>query len=156
MTELSPQEKSLVAVVVEAAKQREVERSDQWAKLENIARRGRTIKELVVVVIAITTLVGTGAVFVSEIRDKPTLEQVESLMAPVQDQINGNTQDVDAVRLDLGSITSDLKRVKQIQDYQLEQSAWQGEVVDHIGQRKAGKPPKKPATLKAKERDLIK
>ncbi len=153
MTDLSPQEESLVAVALEAIAQREAEQSDRWSK---IALHGRAVKELIGLAVIVATFVVTGTVFVLEVQNKPTVEQVESVVAPVRERSDNNAAELDAVKMDLGTMGQDIQRVKKVQDYQLEQSTWQGDVLDHIGQRKRGPAPPKPESLKAKERDLIK
>jgi hypothetical protein len=132
--------------------QRDVTQSDRWAK---VATQGRNVRELVGLAVIIVTFIVTGTVFILEVQNKPSVEQVKSLMAPVRDRADRNEEDINGVKVDLGTMGQDIKRVKQVQGYQLEQSAWQGDVLDHIGQRKRGPAPVKPAILKAKERELL-
>ncbi len=117
-------------------------KAGRWESLKTIGSAG----------VFFVALIGGGAVTFQELQDKPTTEQVEhrieESVAPVRALAVG-------VAEDLGEVKTDLERVKDVQDYSLQNAAWQGEVLDHIAQRKKGKPTAKPETLKDTERDLL-
>jgi hypothetical protein len=124
-----------------ATKLAEVLPDSSTANLEKLAKRAVSIREIVGLIIAIIALVSGGSITYLELKAKPTTQEVEAVVAPVRE--------------DVGKLKPRVDRVEKVQDYQIESMAWQGEVLEHIGQETPGKPPKKSEALKRKERELI-
>lgn len=138
----------LVGSIVEAI------RTDQ-SELTQSAKRSRAWKDIGATVLFFSVLIAGGAVTVKELQDKPTLgevqEHVENVVKPVREKV----QEVDVMKADTKSIRKDVGRMKKVQTYQLEQGAWQDDVLEHMVNKTKGKPPEKPPSLRAKVRELL-
>lgn len=129
-------------------------RTDQNA-LSQSAKRSRALKDIGATVLFFSALIAAGAVTVKELQEKPTLREVQDHVEEVIEPVREKVQEVDVMKADTKAIKKDIGRMKQVQDYQLEQSAWQGDVLEHMANKKKGKPPGKPSSLNEKERELL-
>ena len=128
------------------------EDSDVWKKA---SLKTRTIKDFVGLGVLAVTLIGGGGMVYKEFQDKPSKAEVEKTVEPLRERAAATEAKVEVLEENIGEIKDDVTRVKKVQEYQFENAAWQSEVLDHVAQKKKGKPKKKPQSLKDKERDLI-
>ena len=157
--ELTQEHEALLDAFEDRVRAREREQSDAWKQAEKLSRRGRTIKELIALGASVVTVIVIGTVTVLELRAKPTDTEVdaavEAAVAPVRSAEAKAEKRISDNETKVGQMATDIDRIKRVQDYQLENSAWQSEVLDHVAQKKKGKPSPKPEALKRKERQLI-
>ena len=128
------------------------EDSDVWKKA---SVKTRAIKDFVSLGVFAVTLIAGGGVIYKEFQDKPSKEDVDQTLQPLRDDAEAAEKRVEVLEENIGEIKEDVTRVKKVQEYQFENAAWQSEVLDHVAQKKKGKPKKKPESLKKQERDLI-
>lgn len=107
-----------------------------------------TIKQAAGALALFASVVAGGAVTLSKLEEKPTSDEVEDAIenkvAPVREQAEL-----------VSELREEIEKIQKVQAYQIEKSAWQGDVLDHLAGRHRTPPPPKPATLRAKERELI-
>jgi hypothetical protein len=123
--------------------------------LEKAAKRWDAAKVAVGAVLFFASLIGGAAVTFKELQDKPTKKEVHSIAEEHVEPVREEAHKVEAVAHDVEEIQEDVDSVKRVQDYQIEQAAWQGDVLQHVAEKKRTKPPPKPDSLKRKERELL-
>ena len=156
MADLTPQEDSLVAALIAKFDEREAVRETH--AVEDSGAQWKTIKKLVAIkdVVMFVGLIGSvlyGAfVVLDELKAKPSNDDmhnaIEQRVQPVEEIATKNANTVKRVESKVG-------RIEDVQGYQLEQSSWEGDVLEHIGSRKRGKAPPRPESLKNRERELL-
>ena len=94
-----------------------------------------------------------------ELKAKPSNDQmhhaIELRVKPVEGIAAKNAEAVRRVETDVTKVKDKVERIEDVQGYQLEQSAWEGDVLEHLGSKARGKAPSRPPELKEKERELI-
>ena len=110
--------------------------------LEGMGRKARSVRE-------IAALVGGGVALVASITIAAV--EVHSKAAIVEDRVNR----VEVAVEDFSAVKKDVERIEDVQGYLIDASAWQGDILEHIAGGNRGRVPKKPETLKAKERELL-
>jgi len=153
---LTPEDhESSTMVIIKAMEAREKYKAAETATFDAAANRAKQIKTIAGAVIFFASLIGGAAVTFKELQDKPTdaevQEAIETTVAPVR--VQAAKADENAAVME--EIRGDVERVKSVQDYQIEQSSWQGDVLQHVAEKKRSKPPPKPESLKKKERELL-
>ena len=122
------------------------------AELEKLAKRAVSIREIVGLIIVLIATISGGSITYMELKAKPTTGEVEATIEvtvePIRKTANETADKVDKLK-------PRVDRVEKVQGYQIESIAWQGDVIEHIGQKTPGKPPKKPESLKKQERELL-
>ena len=102
--------------------------------------------------VAGVVFVATAAIQYRELVSKPSAddvrESVDSAVKPLESAADDLHDRMEKVEGNLG-------RMQRVLEYQVEQSAWQSQVLDHIATKRKGRPPRKPARLLEMERELI-
>ena len=155
---LTPEDHAgLTTAILEALEAREGMRAEDSAVLAAAAAKAKNIRTIVGAVVALGGLFGAGVLAVQELRDKPTTEQVETAIE-VHKEAGAHPAAIvagEGLREDVDKIREDVDQIERVQDYQIEHSAWQGDVLQHVAERKRTKPPAKPESLKRKQRELL-
>lgn len=112
-------------------------------------------KDVVMAVSFFGSLCYGAFVVFEEMRDKPTTEDVEMMLIPVQDSVKENRENVIDLKDLMDDLDTKLNRVQKVNDVVLENLTWQAEVLDHVANQRRGKPPAKPDSLKRSERELL-
>jgi hypothetical protein len=148
---------STIAAILKAIKDHDklVDKNSmtQWGAIKRVV----VAKDVVVAVAFFLSMIGGAFLIFQDLRDKPSLPQVheaiEHRVKPVDELTKANAESIEQVKEDVGSVKEKIERIESVQDYQLEQSSWEGEVLEHLA---GSKGPRRPDGLKAKERELIK
>jgi hypothetical protein len=130
--------------------------------LEGIGRKARSVREIAALVGGAVALVATATITLFELQIKPGSPEVEEMIregterhrektARVEERVNL----VELATEDLATVKKDVEKIENVQDYLIQQSSWQGEILEHIAGGNRGRVPKKPETLKEKERELL-
>lgn len=130
-------------------------RDESSSQLEAEANKWDNAKKLGGAVLFFASLIGGGAVTFKELQDKPTKDEVQAEIQHHVAPVAEKASEIDEVRDDVQDIKKTVKRQGDVLDYSLQNAAWQGEVLDHIAQKKRGLPDPKPEALRAKERKLM-
>ena len=157
---LTPEDREgLTADIVKALDAKKVTDAADSAVLAATAAKAKNIRTIVGAVVALVGLIAAGTLAVHELQEKPTTEQVDEAIevrvSPLEGAYAVNAEADKAAKDDLRTLQADVDRVQSVQDYQIQNSAWQGDVLQHIAAKKRTKPPPKPESLKAKERELL-
>jgi hypothetical protein len=145
----------LTAALLAAIEAKDAQRAADSAILEAAASRAKNLKAIASAVLFFGTLIGGGAITFKELQDKPTKKEVHTIAEEHVEPVRAEALKVEDVAGDVEEIREDVETVKSVQDYQIEQSAWQGDVLQHVAEKKRTKPPPKPESLKKKERELL-
>lgn len=152
---LKPEHHAVVDAIVDRMQKRDTEQSGA----AKAAARMRTWKEIVAAAVFFIGLFYGGALVFKEFQDKPTMkavdDRIDSKVAPLAKDVEAVKGKVEEVEKSTDSIKRDVRRVKQVQDLQLDQAAWQGDVLDHLANKRRGPAPRKPDRVREKERELI-
>ncbi len=123
--------------------------------LESVGKKARSVREIVGLSAAGVGFVATVTVGLVELQAKPSTPQVETMIeshtAPVVERVIKT----EAAAEDLAEVRRDVERIEDVQGYLIEQSSWQGDILEHIAGGNRGRAPSKPESLKAKERELL-
>lgn len=130
--------------------------------LEGIGRKARSVREIAALIGGGVALVASITIAAVEVQSKPDSPEVESMIregsemdrekaAIVEDRVNR----VEIAVEDFSAVKKDVERIEDVQGYLIDASAWQGDILEHIAGGNRGRVPKKPETLKAKERELL-
>jgi hypothetical protein len=131
------------------------QRAADSVSLEVAAKRADSVKTIVGVVLFFGSMFAGAVLTFQELKAKPTVEEVDHAIDEKIEPVQKKANHVEDIEEDVDEIRKDLDRVEEVQDYSIEQSAWQGDVLQHVAERKRTKPPPKPESLKAKERKLL-
>ncbi len=157
--EMDSNTEAMVTSIVTYLDARENAKAADSATLAKAADRAKNLKAIAGAILFFGSIFAGAVLTFQELQDKPTLEDVlkvtETKVAPVREKATEVEAVVSDVAGDVDEIKEDLDRVEQVQEYSLEQSAWQGDVLLHVAERKRTKPPAKPESLKKKERELL-
>lgn len=145
----------LTASIVAELDRMQMRRASDSAPMRAAARKVEQAKQIGGAVLFFSSLIAGGALTLRELQEKPTAKEVEHTIEEKVRPIREQAAKVDVLAGDLSGVKSDIGKVKDVQSYQIEQSAWQGDVLQHVAERKKTPPPPKPASLRAKERELI-
>lgn len=137
--------------------QRDRQKAADSVSLERTATRAKNLKEIAVAAFFFASLIAGGALTFKELQDKPTKHEVEQAVEHhATEEMHPATKEVtQEISTDVESIKKDVETITKVQDYQIEHAAWQGDVLEHVAAKKRGKAPKKPESLKSKERELL-
>lgn len=142
----------MVGAIAELIEQREKNAREAFRNNGRTWRRVLAVKDLFLAVVFLGSLLWGAAVIFQRLADKPTQDQVqqkiETRIAPIEE-----VQKTQAKAIT--TITTDVKRTKQVQEVLLEQNAYQANVLEHVANKKRGSPPPKPKDLDDKERALM-
>jgi len=130
--------------------------------LEGMGRKARSVREIAALVGGGVALVASITIAAVEVQSKPDSPEVESMIregsemdrekaAIVEDRVNR----VEIAVEDFSAVKKDVERIEDVQGYLIDASAWQGDILEHIAGGNRGRVPKKPESLKAKERELL-
>ena len=148
---MTPAEKHLAVKLerlIDAMEGRET--ADGVAK---IAARAVRVKEAVAAVLFLAALIAGGALTFRELQAKPTQAELRgTIKHHRQNEVHDQTA---ALETQTQQIKTTVERMQQVQGYLIESLAWQGDVLEHVANKRRGKPPAKPNSLKQKERELI-
>ena len=130
--------------------------------LEGVGRKARSVREITALIGGAVALVASVTIAAVEIQAKPDSPEVQELIREGTERDREKTARIDervnrvevAVE-DFSEVRKDVQRIEDVQGYLIEQSAWQGDILEHIAGGNRGRVPKKPETLKAKERELL-
>jgi hypothetical protein len=156
---LTDHESLLVSTIVEHMEARDVQNSTEWKTAQAAAERGKVVKEWLTLGGSLVAVIGVATAYIFEMDAKPNTEEVQQAIvdavAPVSAETKALQAETGTMQQNISEIQKDMERVEKIQDFSLDQSVYQGDVLDHIAQRRKGPPPPKPARLREKERELI-
>ena len=159
MADLTPSESSLVDAFVGAMEARDLKRREDSNSEIRLVRKMIQWKDVGIALLFFGGLIAGGVVTFSELAGKPTVEQmheaVEARVAPIEKMAEENVKSAEAIETDVAKIEVKVDRIEDVQGYQLEQQAWEGTVLEHLGSKAKGKAPPRPEPLKAKERELL-
>jgi len=110
------------------------------------------VRAVIGFIVAGVVFVGAAALQYNELRQKPSADDMRESITNAVAPLRERSSDIDAR---VGKIESSMGRMQRVLRYQVEQSAWQSQVLDHIATRRRGAPPRKPARLLDLERELI-
>lgn len=130
--------------------------------LEGVGHKARSVREIVALVAGGISFVAAVTVGLVELQAKPNSPEVQELIREGTERHREKTARMDerinrvevAVE-DVAEVRKDVQRIEDVQGYLIEQSSWQGDILEHIAGGNRGRVPKKPETLKAKERELL-
>ena len=153
---LTPEDhEALTPAMVQAIAVNKKTESEDSAILAAVAARAKNIRTIVGAALAVIGFIVTGTLAVHELQAKPTTEQVNTAIEAKVAPVRAEAAKVNAVATDVENIREDVETIERVQDYQIEQSAWQADVLQHVAERKRTAPPPKPPSLKKKERELL-
>jgi hypothetical protein len=153
---LTPEDhKALTTAMINAIGAQKKSEAEDSAILAAVAARAKNIRTIVGAALAVIGFIVTGTLAIHELQAKPTTEQVDTAIEVKIAPVRAEAARVNAVATDVENIREDVETIERVQDYQIEQSAWQGDVLQHVAERKRTAPPPKPASLKEKERELL-
>lgn len=150
---LTPEFQHLLA----ALEWRDAQKAADSVSMDKVATRAKSLREIAVAAFFFASLVAGAVLTFKELQDKPTKVEVESAIESHKTtEAHPVTQEATKkLTTDVESIKEDVETVKEVQDYQIEQAAWQGDVLEHVAAKKRGPAPQKPESLKVKERKLL-
>ncbi len=123
--------------------------------VEGLGRKARGIREVVMLVAGGVVFVSTVTVGLVGLQAKPSTPDVESMIETTAVPIIDRVKRVEAASEDLAQVREDVDRIENVQDYLIEQSSWQGDILEHMAGRNLPDRLKKPESLKSKERELL-
>ena len=130
--------------------------------VEGLGKKARGIREVALLVGGAVALVATATLTLFELQIKPGAPEVQEMIREETERDREKTarieERVHLVELateDLATVKKDVEKIENVQDYLIQQSSWQGEILEHIAGGNRGRAPKKPESLKAKERELL-
>ena len=74
---------------------------------------------------------------------------------PVPRAVEGQAKAIAEIEASVAATREDVEDVRKVQRYTVEQGLWQADVLSHVAERKPGKPPPKPASLRELEREMV-
>jgi len=159
MSDLTPEHDSLVSAIVESLDRREARLKEasgsQWGAMKKLI----ALKDVAVALVFFGSLIGGAFIVFNELKAKPTTDEVkaviETRIEPVENVAKENAESIKSIEIDTADTKDKVSRIEDVQSYQLEQSAWEGDVLEHLGSKKKGKAPARPPELKTKELELI-
>jgi hypothetical protein len=130
--------------------------------LEGMGRKARSVREIAALVGGGVALVASITIAAVEVQSKPDSPEVQGLIREGTERHREKTARMDervnrvevAVE-DVAEVRRDVERIEDVQGYLFEQSSWQGDILEHIAGGNRGRAPRKPESLKAKERELL-
>ena len=130
--------------------------------LEGMGRKARSVREIAALVGGGVALVASITIAAVEVQSKPDSPEVQELIREGTERHREKTARMDervnrvevAVE-DVAEVRRDVERIEDVQGYLFEQSSWQGDILEHIAGGNRGRAPRKPESLKAKERELL-
>lgn len=130
--------------------------------LEGVGRKARSVREIAALVGGGVALVASVTIAAVEVQSKPNSPEVQELIREGTERHREKTARMDerinrvevAVE-DVAEVRKDVQRIEDVQGYLIEQSSWQGDILEHIAGRNLPDRLKKPDSLKAKERELL-
>ena len=130
--------------------------------LEGMGRKARSVREIAALVGGGVALVASITIAAVEVQSKPDSPEVQELIREGTERHREKTARMDervnrvevAVE-DVAEVRRDVERIEDVQGYLFEQSSWQGDILEHIAGRNLPERLKKPDSLKAKERELL-
>ena len=150
---------AVTAAVMDAIAARDLKLSDEQRTkarnaldLERTAKRFTSVKEVVIAIGFFGTLIGGGAVALTEIQAKPSEAEMHEA---IDEKVDPVIKVVTPMQTTVTEIENDLDRVQDVQAIQLEQSDWQVEVANCRANKACKDVPSEPETLKTKKRELI-
>lgn len=156
---LSPSEHSMADAIVAALEERQSRQEEASGSQWRLVKRLIAAKDIILFVVTIGSVLYGAFVLLGELQAKPSSDQmqeaIEQRVKPVEDVATTNARAVERVETDVGKVKKKVDRIEDVQSYQLEQQAWEGEVLEHLGSKKRGKAPARPPELKKKERELL-
>ena len=123
--------------------------------VEGLGRKARGIREVVMLVAGGVLFVSAVTVGLVGLQAKPSTPDVESMIETTAVPIIDRVKRVEAASEDLAQVREDVDRIENVQDYLIEQSSWQGDILEHMAGRNLPDRLKKPESLKSKERELL-
>ena len=130
--------------------------------VDKIGKRARSVREIAGLVAAGVGFVATVTIGLVELQAKPDAPEVQELIREetARDRekaarVEERVANVEAAAEDLSEVRRDVERIEDVQGYLIEQSSWQGDILEHIAGGNRGRAPKKPESLKARERELL-
>lgn len=130
--------------------------------VDHLGKRARSVREIVALVVGGISFVAAVTVGIVELQAKPDSPEVQELIREGTERHREKTARMDervnrvevAVE-DVAEVRRDVERIEDVQGYLFEQSSWQGDILEHIAGGNRGRAPRKPESLKAKERELL-
>ena len=123
--------------------------------VEGLGKKARGIREVAILVGGAVALIATASLTLFELQAKPSTPRVEEMIDARAKDVEVRVENVEKAAADLATVKDDVERIDDVQDYLIEQSAWQGDILEHIAGGNRGRAPAKPESLKRKERDLL-
>lgn len=123
--------------------------------VDHIGKKARSIREIGALIAAGIGFVATVTVGLVELQAKPSTPVVEEMIDEKASAVETRLERVEKTSEDLAEVRDDVERIEDVQDYLIEQSSWQGDILEHIAGGNRGRAPAKPESLKTKERELL-
>lgn len=130
--------------------------------VDQLGKKARSVREIGAIVAAGVGFVATVTIGLVELQAKPDAPEVQELIREETERdrekaarVEERVANVEAAAEDLAEVRRDVQRIEDVQGYLIEQSSWQGDILEHIAGGNRGRAPKKPESLKAKERELL-
>ena len=159
MDDLTPSGISLVEALQEVVDKRDKERREDSNSEIKLVRKLIQWKDLGLALLFFGTLIGGAIVTFDELASKPTIEQMQEAVEERVQPIEIKQVDLDdrskKIKTNVDNVKTKVDRIEDVQSYQLEQQAWEGKVLEHLGAKKSGKAPERPEALEARERELL-
>jgi len=100
----------------------------------------KNIQAIISFAVTVCALIAAGVLGYQSLAEKPTRQEVDVQMSQVRAETT-------AMQDTLDKQGRQIERVMRVQDFQIEQSNWQGEVLDHIAQKQKSPVPSRPPRL---------
>ena len=131
------------------------EMTDKW----KVVKKFIGIKDILLFSAMAFSLMYGAIVTFDELASKPTIEQMQEAVEKRVQPIEIKQVDLDdrskKIKTNVDNVKTKVDRIEDVQSYQLEQQAWEGKVLEHLGAKKSGKAPERPEALEARERELL-
>lgn len=125
------------------------------ADVDELGKKARSVREIGALIAAGIGFVATVTVGLVELQEKPSTPAVEEMIDEKTSAVEVRLERVEKTSEDLAEVRDDVERIEDVQDYLIEQSSWQGDILEHIAGGNRGRAPAKPESLKTKERELL-
>jgi hypothetical protein len=164
MSDLTPEQDSLVSAIIAKFDERDSQREEaqtessgsQWSAIKKLV----AIKDIVLFVGLLGSLLYGAFVVLGELNAKPSnadmTKAIEVRVKPIEDIATKNADSIEQIESDMTKVKTKVDRIDQVQEVVLEQNSYQSKVLEHVANKKRGKPPAKPEGLETKETALMK
>ena len=150
---------AITVAVTDAIQKRDRETSERHERakaqelvMERAAKKLLSIRDIVMAIGFFVALIGGATMAFSQLQDKPSKSE---MVTAIDSKVEPVKRRVDPMESSVKILTSNVERIQQIQEIQMQHAEWRADVADCRARPSCKRAPNEPQSLKDKRRELM-